>query len=78
LVEKRLSQIELQGYGGGVGTLGLSFNNFSARNLFNKNASNHLPMGDGQRFLYVYKRYIFQTYSVSFSTMVWWKKTCTI
>ena len=36
LVEKGSSQIELQGgYGGGgfIGTLGLSFNNFSARNL---------------------------------------------
>ena len=39
LVEKGASQIELQGgYGGGgfIGTLGLSFNNFSMRNIFNK------------------------------------------
>jgi outer membrane protein insertion porin family len=52
LVEKGSSQIELQGgYGGGgfIGTLGLSFNNFSARNLFNKEAYKPLPMGDGQR-----------------------------
>ena len=36
MIEKGGSQIELQGgYGGGsfIGTLGLSFNNFSIRNL---------------------------------------------
>jgi hypothetical protein len=33
-------------------SLGLSFNNFSARNLFNKNLQ-ILTYGDGQRFLYV-------------------------
>ena len=41
LVEKGSSQIELQGgYGGGgfIGTLGLSFNNFSVRNMFKKDA----------------------------------------
>ena len=41
LIEKGASQIELQGgYGGSgfVGTLGLSFNNFSVRNLFKKEA----------------------------------------
>jgi outer membrane protein insertion porin family len=51
VAEKGSSQIELQGgYGGGsfIGTLGLSFNNFSVRNLFNKKAYRPLPMGDGQ------------------------------
>lgn len=51
VTEKGASQIELQGgYGGGafIGTLGLSFNNFSMRNLFNKKAYKPLPMGDGQ------------------------------
>ncbi|MBT7320109.1 MAG: BamA/TamA family outer membrane protein, partial [Flavobacteriaceae bacterium] len=51
LVEKGASQVELQGgYGGGgfIGTLGLSFNNFSARNLRNKAAYKPVPMGDGQ------------------------------
>lgn len=51
VVEKGGSQIELQGgYGGGafIGTLGLSFNNFSIRNIFNKEAYKPLPMGDGQ------------------------------
>ncbi len=41
VVEKGSSQVELQGgYGGGgfIGTLGLSFNNFSDRKLFDKDA----------------------------------------
>ncbi|OYQ37450.1 outer membrane protein assembly factor BamA [Flavobacterium cyanobacteriorum] len=71
LVEKGSSQIELQGgYGGGgfIGTLGLSFNNFSARNLFNKSAYKPLPMGDGQRVsLRLQGSTYFQTYSLSFS-----------
>ena len=48
VVEKNSSQIELQGgWGGGmfIGTVGLSFNNFSTRNLFNKKAWKPLPMG---------------------------------
>ena len=71
LVEKGSSQIELQGgYGGGgfIGTLGLSFNNFSARNLLNKDAYRPLPMGDGQKVsLRLQASTFFQTYSVSFS-----------
>ncbi|WP_339918908.1 outer membrane protein assembly factor BamA [uncultured Flavobacterium sp.] len=71
LVEKGSSQIELQGgYGGGgfIGTLGLSFNNFSARNLLNKDAYKPLPMGDGQKVsLRLQASTYFQTYSVSFS-----------
>ena len=52
LVETGSSQIELQGgYGGGgfIGTIGLSFNNFSIRDIFKKEAYNPIPMGDGQR-----------------------------
>lgn len=44
-------QIELSGgWGGGrvVGTLGVSFNNFSARNFFKGEAWRPLPAGDGQ------------------------------
>lgn len=71
LVEKGSSQIELQGgYGGGgfIGTLGLSFNNFSARNMFKKDAYKPLPMGDGQKVsLRLQASTFFQTYSVSFS-----------
>ena len=71
VVEKGSSQIELQGgYGGGgfIGTLGLSFNNFSMRNIFNKDAYKPLPMGDGQKVsLRLQGSSYFQTYSVSFS-----------
>ena len=56
--EKSSDQIELSGgYGGAgptssgriIGTLGLTFNNFSAKNIFNKSAWTPLPSGDGQR-----------------------------
>ncbi len=50
--EKPSDQIELSGGWGGrmvVGTLGVAFNNFSARNFFNKKAWTPLPSGDGQR-----------------------------
>ena len=71
LVEKGSSQIELQGgYGGGgfIGTLGLSFNNFSAKNMFKKEAYRPLPMGDGQKVsLRLQASTYFQTYSLSFS-----------
>lgn len=69
VVEQGASQIELQGgFGGGgfVGTLGLSFNNFSIQNIFNKEAYKPLPMGDGQRFsLRAQASQFFQTYSMS-------------
>jgi len=71
VVEKGSSQIELQGgYGGGgfIGTLGLSFNNFSSRNMFKKGAYKPLPMGDGQSMsLRLQASAFFQTYSLSFS-----------
>ena len=71
LTEKGASQIELQGgYGGGgfIGTLGLSFNNFSVKNLFKKEAYKPLPMGDGQKVsLRLQASIFFKTYSVSFS-----------
>ena len=50
--EKPSDQIELSGGYGGfslIGTLGLTFNNFSTKNLFNKKAWTPLPSGDGQR-----------------------------
>lgn len=69
--EKGASQIELQGgYGGGgfVGTLGLSFNNFSMRNLFKGEAFKPLPMGDGQKLsLRAQASTFYQTYSLSFT-----------
>lgn len=50
--EKPSDQVELSGgFGGGrvIGTLGLTFNNFSLRNLFNLKAYKPLPKGDGQK-----------------------------
>jgi outer membrane protein insertion porin family len=71
VVEKGASQIELQGgYGGGsfIGTLGLSFNNFSMRNIFNKEAYKPLPMGDGQTLaLRLQKSRYYTTSSFSFT-----------
>ncbi|MBQ4818651.1 POTRA domain-containing protein [Aquimarina sp. MMG016] len=70
VVEKGASQIELQGgFGGGgfIGTLGLAFNNFSIRNIFNKEAYSPLPMGDGQTLrVRAQASQFFQTYSLSF------------
>ena len=70
--EKPSDQIELSGgWGGGrvVGSLGLSFTNFSAKNMFKRDAWRPIPTGDGQRLsiraqsngLY------FQSYNMSFT-----------
>jgi outer membrane protein insertion porin family len=71
VIEKGGSQIELQGgYGGGsfIGTLGLSFNNFSIKNMFNKEAYKPLPTGDGQKLsLRLQSSRTFNTYSFSFT-----------
>jgi outer membrane protein insertion porin family len=53
LEEKPNDQIQLSGgWGGGrvIGSLQLSFTNFSMRNFFKKGAWSPLPTGDGQRF----------------------------
>ncbi len=53
VVEKSSDQLELQaGFGGGLGitgTVGVSFNNFSLKNMTKKGAWDPLPMGDGQK-----------------------------
>ena len=71
VVEQGSSQIQLQGgYGGGgfIGTLGLSFNNFSIRDIFKKDAYKPVPRGDGQSLaLRLQASQFFQTYSFSFS-----------
>jgi outer membrane protein insertion porin family len=71
VAEKGSSQIELQGgYGGGsfIGTLGLSFNNFSVKNIFNGKAYKPLPMGDGQTLsLRLQKSRYYTTSSFSFT-----------
>ncbi|MBO8428839.1 MAG: BamA/TamA family outer membrane protein [Bacteroidetes bacterium] len=51
LEEKANSQLELSGGWGGdmfVGTLGVSFNNFSLKRIFDKKAWRPVPLGDGQ------------------------------
>jgi len=71
LVEKANDQIELSGgWGAGmiVGTLGLSFNNFSTKNIFDKKAWQPLPTGDGQKLsirAQTNGKY-YQNYSISF------------
>ncbi len=70
--EKPSDQIELSGgYGGGrvVGTLGVSFNNFSGRNFFKKDAWRPLPSGDGQRLSVRAQSngLFFQSYNISFT-----------
>lgn len=71
LVETGSSQVELQGgYGGGgfIGTLGLSFNNFSLKNIFNLEAYKPVPRGDGQKLaLRLQASRFYQTYSFSFT-----------
>jgi outer membrane protein insertion porin family len=51
--EKSSDQLELSaGWGGGIGltgTLGVSFNNFSVKNIFRKESWSPLPTGDGQK-----------------------------
>ena len=50
--EKPNSQLELSGGWGGntfVGTVGISFNNFSIKRIFEKHAWRPVPLGDGQQ-----------------------------
>ncbi|HEX7845920.1 MAG TPA: POTRA domain-containing protein [Chitinophagaceae bacterium] len=53
LEEKSSDQLELSaGWGGGVGltgTLGVTFNNFSIKNIWKRSAWDPLPTGDGQK-----------------------------
>jgi outer membrane protein insertion porin family len=78
LEEKPSDQLELSaGYqpatvfsrGGVIGTLGVTFNNFSLRNIPKKETWNPLPQGDGQRFSVrgqtAGER--FQSYNISFT-----------
>lgn len=70
--EKPSDQIELSGgYGGGriVGTLGVSFNNFSGNNFFKKGAWRPLPSGDGQRLSVRAQTngLLYQSYNMSFT-----------
>ena len=70
--EKPSDQFELQGgYGANqlVGSLGVSFNNFSARNIFKKGGWRPIPSGDGQRLSLRFQtngKY-YQSYNASFT-----------
>ncbi len=71
LKETSSDQIELSGgWGGGrlIGTLGLVFNNFSTRNILNRDAWRPLPTGDGQRLTLRAQTYGrgYMSYSLSF------------
>jgi outer membrane protein insertion porin family len=70
--EKPSDQVELSGgWGGGriVGTLGLSFNNFSMKNMFKPEAWSPLPTGDGQKFSIRAQTngIYYQSYNISFT-----------
>ncbi len=70
--EKPSDQIELSGgWGGGrvVGTLGLTFNNFSMRNIFRPSTWSPLPTGDGQKFSIRAQTngVFYQSYNISFT-----------
>ncbi|KAF0203108.1 MAG: outer membrane [Bacteroidetes bacterium] len=70
--ETSSDQIELSGgwgYGRVVGTLGLSFNNFSARKMFQPSAWRPIPSGDGQKLSLRMQSYGkgYLSYSASFT-----------
>lgn len=70
--ETSADQVELSGgwgYGRVIGTLGLSFNNFSARRLFKKDAWKPIPSGDGQKLALRFQTYGsgYMSYSASFT-----------
>lgn len=73
LEEKPSDNIELSGGWGGlqgfVGTFGVVFNNFSARNINNFKKWKPLPAGDGQRLSVRFQSsgQFYQTYSLSFT-----------
>ncbi len=70
--ETSSDQVELSGgWGAGrvVGTLGVSFNNFSFKNFFKKGAWSPVPSGDGQKLSLRAQSYGvgFQSYNLSFT-----------
>jgi len=73
LTEKPSDQLQLSGGYGGyygiVGSLGLAFNNFSARNIFKFSEWNPLPSGDGQRLNLSVQANgpTYQSYSIAFT-----------
>ena len=72
--EKPSDQLELSAGWGGfnrgiIGTLGVSFNNFSARNILHRDTWSPLPQGDGQKFSIRGQTNgkFFQSYNTSFT-----------
>lgn len=71
--EKSNDQLELSaGFGGGIGltgTLGITFNNFSINNIFNKKTWDPLPSGGGQKLSARVQSNgrAFRTYNLSFT-----------
>lgn len=72
--EKPSDQLELSAGWGGVGngvigTLGVTFNNFSVRNILNRETWNPLPQGDGQKVSLRAQTNgrFYQSYNASFS-----------
>ena len=70
--ETSADQIELSGgwgYGRIIGTLGLSFNNFSIKNFFKGDAWKPIPSGDGQKLSLRFQTYgkDYLSWSVSFT-----------
>jgi outer membrane protein insertion porin family len=68
--ETSADQVELSGgwgYGRIIGTLGLSFNNFSLRNITNFKAWRPIPAGDGQKLGVRFQTYGKGYFSYSFS-----------
>lgn len=70
--ETSADQIELSGgwgYGRIIGTLGLSFNNFSIKRVFKKGAWRPVPTGDGQKLSLRFQTYgkDYLSWSVSFT-----------
>jgi len=70
--ETSADQIELSGgwgYGRIIGTLGLSFNNFSIKRLFKKGAWRPVPTGDGQKLSLRFQTYgkDYLSWSISFT-----------
>ncbi len=70
--ETSADQIELSGgwgYGRIIGTVGLSFNNFSLRSVFKKGAWRPVPSGDGQKLSLRFQTYGkgYMNWSISFT-----------
>ena len=71
--EKSSDQLELSaGWGGGIGltgTLGVTFNNFSIKNILKKDSWDPLPSGDGQKLSLRFQSNgrAYQSYNASFT-----------